>query len=523
MKFSWFLARRYLKPKRTFISIITVISFLGVALGVAVLIVVIGVMTGFEKRIKEEWLKVEPPIYLVDQTRSWLSAEETVAADGIPLWRSLLPKIRSIPGVTNASPYIHVTSLLQQAPAKEHDDLTVDVAPPSADPSAPAPAPSPPPAEEAPTGLDRTLPLVHAMIVGVDLNDPDQLDRLKNRFDELKNTKREVVYTALDENGKERRETVATPKAHGEFDLAGETVVLSQELVEKISRGSKAVPPIIGETPVNLFGPKLMNEILDENERRRKAGNDAAKKAAAENGERDYPAPEELTITGIFDDDKQGPIGYASMKVAQRLAGAGVAVDGLTVDIADPLHDSQKIADAITTSGVLPEGWEAQTWMERHRTQFEAVANEKAMTSVVLSFIVLVAGFCIMNTMITFAVQKRREIGMMRALGAKTSQIVMLFMTQGFVVGLIGVSLGWVGGRTFLAYRNEIRDGINRNFGNQIFDPKIYGLDQLPAHLEVEQQVLIIVFGLLLCTLAALPPAWMVGRMAPAKALRNDR
>src|SRR6187401_3034237 len=90
MKFSLFLALRYLKPKRTFISIITVISILGVALGVGVLIVVIAVMSGFEKRIKDEWLKVEPPIYLYDDSRSFFGSMEPEDKTAEPEWRSLL-------------------------------------------------------------------------------------------------------------------------------------------------------------------------------------------------------------------------------------------------------------------------------------------------------------------------------------------------------------------------------------------------------------------------------------------------
>ena len=143
MKFSWFLALRYLKPKRTFISIITVISILGVALGVGVLIVVIAVMSGFEKRIKDEWLKVEPPLYLMDDTRSWLAETAEEREDTDPLWRELLPKVKSVARVTNASPYINVVAMMQQAPEKDFDNREVQV-----DPSGvPPPEPAPPPGE----------------------------------------------------------------------------------------------------------------------------------------------------------------------------------------------------------------------------------------------------------------------------------------------------------------------------------------------------------------------------------------
>ena len=128
-----------------------------------------------------------------------------------------------------------------------------------------------------------------------------------------------------------------------------------------------------------------------------------------------------------------------------------------------------------------------------------------------------------MNTMITMAVQKRREIGMMRALGAKTSHIITLFMTKGFIVGLFGTGIGYGLGRLVLYFRNDLRTWINDRFGHQIFDSSIYGLNEIPAQLRGLDEVMICGLAFILCTLAAGPPAWMVGRMAPARALRNDR
>lgn len=550
MKFSWFLALRYLKPKRTFLSIITVISIAGVALGVGVLIVVIAVMSGFEKRIKDEWLKVEPPLYLKDESRSWLTPEESGEAAKDPVWPQLLAKVKSVPGVLNASPYINVVSLLQQAPESEFDATSIDInpanlppdsAPPEdAPPAPPADQPGPPPQSPEPspgagapvpssgpaaepqppkalparpketvTGLDRTRPLAHAMIVGVDTDDTEQMARLEKRFRELKERVKKTPYGDVS-------------AAWGDFDLGGDRIVLSHDLATKLARGAKAGPIQIGETKCNLFGPSLMNEVIDISEEKRQAAGDEAKEEEIEKKDREYPAPEELTMMGIFNDDKQQGIGYVSLKTAQRLAGAGKAVDGISIDLSDP-YDAPAMARKIEESGVLPEGWSTETWIERHRQQFEAVANERSMMYIVLGFISVVAAFCIMNTMITMAVQKRREIGMMRALGARTSHIVTLFMTKGFIVGLFGTGLGYGLGLLVLHYRNGLREWINDRFGHQIFDSSIYGLTEIPADLRTLDEVMICGLAFILCTLAAVPPAWMVGRMEPARALRNDR
>jgi len=584
MKFSWFLALRYLKPKRTFISIITVISILGVALGVGVLIVVIAVMSGFEKRIKDEWLKVEPPIHLYDDNRDFLTARsgDKESEEMQTFWRELLPKLKSFPGVESASPFINVVALLQTAPPKEHDAVSVEIkpgtlppeepppdesesAPPQEEGETPLPESPPPPGEAAPgdepppeapesaagleqpetadqpdesdksdatalpdadappaadeeessvTGLDRTRPLAPAIIVGVDPEDVQKVDKLKRRFQELQKRVRKVDGFEI-------------PSAWGEFDISGETVVLSHEIWRKLSRGGESGHIQIGASRLNLFGPGYINEGIDIIEEQRQAKGDQAKLEEIEKQDREYPLPLDLTITGIFEDDKQsagtqGGVGYVSLKTAQHLAGAGKAVDGIQLELDDP-YDAPAMVQKLEEAGLIPDGWHAETWIDRHRQQFEAVANERSMMYIVLGFISLVAAFCIMNTMITMAVQKRREIGMMRALGAKTSHIISLFVTKGFIVGLFGTSLGYVLGRVILYYRNNISSWIGKTFGRDIFPESIYGLHEIPADLRGLDQVIICGLAFILCTLAAVPPAWIVGRMEPAKALRNDR
>ena len=84
MKFSWFIALRYLKPKGTFVSVITLISVAGVALGVGVLLVVIAVMSGFEKKIKEELLKSEPALVVQNPDRDFPDAPAPVVAEAKP-------------------------------------------------------------------------------------------------------------------------------------------------------------------------------------------------------------------------------------------------------------------------------------------------------------------------------------------------------------------------------------------------------------------------------------------------------
>ena len=90
----------------------------------------------------------------------------------------------------------------------------------------------------------------------------------------------------------------------------------------------------------------------------------------------------------------------------------------------------------------------------------------------VLFFIILVAAFSTMNTMITVTVQKRHEIGVMKALGAKISQIVGVFIGQGLIVGFIGSISGLAAGSLVLYYRNGIREILAKNLGVEVFPRK---------------------------------------------------
>ncbi len=155
---------------------------------------------------------------------------------------------------------------------------------------------------------------------------------------------------------------------------------------------------------------------------------------------------------------------------------------------------------------ILPDSWESFTWMEAHARLFAAVQNEMMMMYVILFIIVLVAAFCVMNTMITVTVQKRREIGIIAALGTRIGQVMWVFLWQGMMVGAFG-SLCGLGAGLSVAYNlNSIRDFLNDKLKLQLFDPAIYGLIDLPAKVLPWDVAIICGGAFVLCTVAALVP-----------------
>jgi lipoprotein-releasing system permease protein len=139
-----------------------------------------------------------------------------------------------------------------------------------------------------------------------------------------------------------------------------------------------------------------------------------------------------------------------------------------------------------------------------------------------LFFIMIVAALCILSALITFVVQKTREIGMLKALGATDLQVAGIFLSQGALVGAIGDLAGYCLGRLALAYRNEFLHFLDRVFKFQLFPPSIYNFNDLPALIIRKDIVLICGSAWVICLLGGLIPAWRAGRLKPVEALRNE-
>jgi lipoprotein-releasing system permease protein len=135
----------------------------------------------------------------------------------------------------------------------------------------------------------------------------------------------------------------------------------------------------------------------------------------------------------------------------------------------------------------------------------------------------IVGSFGIMSTMITITVQKRTEIGLLKALGSVEGQIAWVFLFQGMLVGLIGVVVGFALAEVTIHFRNDISQWIGRVFNVDIFSAEIYKVDGgLPAEQTPRDLGIITASAFVCCTLAALIPALIAAFLQPAKALRSQ-
>jgi len=296
----------------------------------------------------------------------------------------------------------------------------------------------------------------------------------------------------------------------GKFDLAGDKTILGRELAD-------ALGVRVGDK-ITIYSPGNVGQIMDAITRFQKNPKDRDNL----DNLKGLVVPTDLTVTGIFE---SGRYEYDSnfllvpLYVGQELYGLDDGVQGISVRTADP-KNAATIRNAMAS--LLPPGTDAQTWMELNKDLFDAILLERNVMFFLLMFIVIVAAFGIMNTLITVTVQKTREIGIMKALGANTWQIVWVFLAQGMVVGFFGNLTGLALGMILVRWRNEFKEWLADVLHIQIFPADVYQFSKIPAEVVPSDVAIICISAFVICSLAALIPAYFAARLDPVKALRYE-
>lgn len=229
--------------------------------------------------------------------------------------------------------------------------------------------------------------------------------------------------------------------------------------------------------------------------------------------------PKEAEICGVYQSSQMAatPDLFTPLHLAQGLAGLDDSVQGISLRLADPYKAEDVAAKARQSLGAE---WDFLTWGEQYSTFFALINQQRVMMYFALSFIVLVSAFSMMAVMFTVTIQKRREIGVMKALGATPGQIMRVFLYQGMLLGLLGAMLGVAIGRAVIHYRGGVQS-LMRAAGFDPFSASFIGFDTLPAHNNPVEQALIALMAFVLCSLAAMVPAFFASRSDAAKSLRN--
>ena len=163
-----------------------------------------------------------------------------------------------------------------------------------------------------------------------------------------------------------------------------------------------------------------------------------------------------------------------------------------------------------------------QTWREMQGPLLAAVQMETTLLNILLFLIIAVAGFGILATFFMIVVEKTRDIGVLKALGASSRGVMSIFLSYGVSLGAAGSGVGVVGGLLFVYFINDIAKGIELVTGMEVFDPTVYYFSKIPTIVHPGTVVGVVVGAVLIAVLASVLPALRAARMHPVEALRYD-
>ena len=163
-----------------------------------------------------------------------------------------------------------------------------------------------------------------------------------------------------------------------------------------------------------------------------------------------------------------------------------------------------------------------RTWQDSQRPLLSAIQMELTILNILLFMIIAVAGFGILATFFMIVVEKTRDIGILKALGAPSRGVMSIFLSYGMSLGLVGTGVGVVLGLLFVAYINKIAAVVGYVTGQEVFDPEFYYFSEIPTMVSPTMVVLVGMGAILIAVLASVLPALRAARLHPVEALRYE-
>jgi lipoprotein-releasing system permease protein len=220
--------------------------------------------------------------------------------------------------------------------------------------------------------------------------------------------------------------------------------------------------------------------------------------------------------TGMYEYDNN--MAYISLSAAKALFMKDEP-SGIEIKVRD-IYQASAIADRIMEK--IGPGYWAKTWEDMNRSLFQALKLEKTVMFIILLFIILVAAFSIISTLIMLVMEKRKDIAILKSMGATTAQILRIFMALGMVIGLSGTLLGVVLGLLLTWNLNPVIHFIELIFKIKVMPIDVYYITGVPTRVDYPLVGIIAFMSVILSFLAAIYPARQAARQDPVEVMRYE-
>jgi lipoprotein-releasing system permease protein len=560
MGFPFQLALRYMRSKKqASVSVGTMFAVLGVALGVAALATVISVTGGFRSEFREKVLGVNAHVLVLKYASDFRE------------YRKVMDQVKTVPGVTGVAPFVinpmmvthgHRTAtgvLLKgidaarasqvldlprhiregnmkglrlegsKPPERRRQSILDDPLPPLGPLGAGKPLPrpdvtsSPTPARSAsaapsssasaaPTTSASTAPSHHGLLAEIEkeIREPDITSRSTA-----------VVSGSRDDDADAGQSddglAIAPDAPVGNIEPDGgfkSKLPDDDVLPEWLDPDPCKSPAAIAKLPGIIIGATLAKNL------NAKIGDCLQVTSPTigfvySRGAMHAPVAKQFRVIAIFEagfDQYDSKLVYTDLYEAQAFYDSGDSVTGveMKVKVIDEARDVKKLVEEKLASGI----YHTMDWEELNHGLFTALRIQQIMMSLVLAIIIIVAAFTVIATLIMVVLDKKKEIAVVKAMGARDGAVLRAFLYQGGIIGVVGTAVGLALGYGVCRFLTTYPLPL---------DPKVYFISRLPVAMHFWDFALVGIFAIGVCLAATLGPAAHAAGLRPAEAFRENR